>query len=147
MKDAAQHIRELIDELLPSLARIPAEKAATKPDPGEWSKKELIGHLIDSAANNHQRFVRAAQNLAADFPPYAQEAWVTVQGYQTMPWEELVALWYAYNRHLCRVIANLPQEALDNPCHVGLEEPVTLAFVVEDYVRHLRHHMGDLVER
>ena len=114
MQDIADQIKELIAEARVSLQSIVPEKEADKSGPKAWSTKEVIGHLIDSAANNHQRFVRAAQNQASTFPPYDQEAWVAVQRYNDVSWEDLLDLWQSYNRHLCWVIACIPPDAKDD---------------------------------
>ena len=119
--------------------------AALKPNPEAWSKKELIGHLIDSASNNHQRFVRL--QLADDLrlPKYEQEGWVRVQGYQTTDWISLVSLWRAYNLHLARLIRDANPDALQHTCKLGDGERVTLQFLMEDYVVHLEHHLLQLL--
>ncbi len=123
-----------------------AEVAGRKEGEGAWSRKEILGHLIDSAANNHQRVVRGAYNAAADFPPYDGIRWVEVQRYQEAAWSDLVQEFLLANRQLCRAIECLPPEALGNPCNIGKEAPVTVEFVVTDYLRHLRLHLGDILE-
>jgi len=124
-----------------------AEEVSLKKRSDKWSKKELLGHLIDSAANNHQRFVRAVYNAAASFPTYDQNTWVRIQKYDESTWETLVTLWSAYNRHLSDVIERIPTAAMSSPCNVGKEEPVTLEVVIRDYVRHLQHHVGQILEQ
>jgi hypothetical protein len=126
------------------LIEISPETAGIKPKPEKWSKKEILGHLIDSAANNHQRYVRAAQNIAADFPPYNQNRWVEVQGYNKLDWHGLIELFYYYNMHISHVIDLLPEEVLTNPVNIGKENSVTLEFVITDYLRHLKHHVEQL---
>ena len=69
---------------------------------GSWTKKEILGHLIDSAAINHQRFVRAQFTDDLVFDGYVQDDWVKVQDYQNRDWRELVELWHGYNRHRCK---------------------------------------------
>jgi hypothetical protein len=101
----------------------------------------VLGHLIDSALNNHQRFVRAQLSESLAFPGYEQESWVRVQAYQDGRWPELVALWTALNAHLAHVIGRIDEEALERPCKIGGGAPVTLRYLAEDYVRHLRHHL------
>jgi hypothetical protein len=145
MKTTSEKIREIVLAAKPELLKIPPEIASKKPTPDTWSKKEILGHLIDSAANNHQRFVRGAQNIAGDFPTYNQNRWVEVQHYTDMNWADLVEFFSQYNLHLCHVIESLPQETLGNPCNFGKESPVTLEFVIEDYLRHLRHHVEQIL--
>ncbi len=112
--------------------------------PGKWSKKEILGHLIDSANNNHHRFVRAQLSGALDFPSYAGPEWVASQDYADENWRLLVDLWSAYNRHLAHVIANIPPEKLAVVCRIGENKPVTLEELIADYVRHMEHHLKQL---
>ncbi len=145
MKEMADEIRAIVANALGPLSSIAPGKTSVKENPDKWSKKEILGHLIDSAANNHQRFVRAGYNAAADFPPYSQNDWVRIQKYNESEWADLIAFWSAYNLHLCHIIDCLPEEARSSPCNIGKEEPVSLEFVIKDYLRHLRHHMEVLL--
>ena len=116
---------------------------ATEPRaPGKWSRKEIIGHLIDSASNNHQRFIRAQQVSTLSFPPYEQNHWSASQHCNERPWADLLNLWHAYNAHLAHVIEHIPDAHLSVPCVIESNAPVTLEFLVTDYVVHLRHHLG-----
>jgi hypothetical protein len=122
-----------------------AEARVSKPRPaGKWSPKEILGHLVDSASNNHQRFVRAQLEPELRGPGYEQARWVAAQGYAQRPWSDLVELWSAYNRHLAHVIAAIPEERGDTPCHIGDEPPVTLRHVALDYVGHIHHHLRQI---
>jgi hypothetical protein len=123
---------------------MPEAEVAHKPSSDRWSKKEILGHLIDSACNNHQRFVRAQLDNGLSFPGYEQEKWARCQGYAAAEWDLLIDLWTAYNRHLAEVIARLPTAALSVECRIGGAEPVTLSCLVEEYVRHLDHHLLQL---
>lgn len=114
---------------------------------GAWSSREVLGHLIDSAANNHQRFVRIQNADTLDFPPYDQEAWVASQHYADREWQELVELWTAYNRHLVHVLRVMPDEHLDKPCFIdwdGVSEPLSMADVARSYLEHMQHHLNQL---
>ena len=111
---------------------------------GGWSRKQLLGHLIESASNNHQRFVRAALADSLDFPAYDTPGSVRVECAQDAPWGMLVDLWVAYNRYLAHVIAHLPAEKLGVPCRIGAHHPVSLAFLAEDYVAHMVHHLRQI---
>jgi hypothetical protein len=144
MKEIAREIRIAVEEAFPRLSNLQPEEVSAKPNQEKWSKKEMLGHLIDSATNNHQRFVRAAYAAADRFPGYDQNRWVIVQHYQDMEWAELVQFWAIYNRHLCRVIECLPAAILSTPCNLGGDRMATLEFVIRDYLRHLRHHLDKL---
>ncbi len=144
MKTIAKNLKEAIENARPRLEAMSESHAAAKAKPEKWSAKEIIGHLIDSAANNHQRFVRAQMGVTALQPyRYAQDHWVNVQQYQSADWQALVSLWYFYNMHLAHVIAGMQTEFLENELDVW-DEPATLRFVAEDYVRHLNHHLDQI---
>jgi hypothetical protein len=89
--------------------------------------------------------VRAQLGASLAFPGYAQETWVAAQAYQERSWADLVALWAAVNRHLAHVIAHIEPQALGTPCTIGEGVPVTLRFMAEDYVRHLHHHLAQVL--
>ncbi|MBN2410671.1 DinB family protein [candidate division KSB1 bacterium] len=145
MKTITEKIRDIVTASKPGLLNISQETTGNKKSPDSWSKKEILGHLIDSAANNHQRFVRGAQNLAADFPAYDQNRWVEIQHYNEMDWPELVELFCRNNFHLCRIIDFLPREVLNNPVNIGKENLATMEFVIKDYLRHLEHHIRQIL--
>jgi hypothetical protein len=142
----SEKIREVIEEAKPELLKISPGAAEKKENSNKWSKKEILGHLIDSASNNHQRFVRGAQNIAGNFPDYSQDSWVEIQHYNDMNWPDLVEHFYQYNLHISRLIEALQGNVLNNPCNIGKENPVTLKFVIEDYLRHLKHHIEQILE-
>jgi len=144
MKELSTKLLEMVETAEPKLRKT-SELESTKPVlSGGWSRKEVIGHLIDSASNNHQRFVRAALATSLDFPTYDQVGNARVQAFQQADWLMLVSLWAAYNRYLAHVIAHLPASKLDTVCRIGSGEPVTLGFVATDYLKHLIHHLSQI---
>ena len=126
------------------LDQINEDSAAVSLRPGSWNSKETLGHLIDSALNNHQRFVRAVIDGSYEGPTYEQEGWVSLHGYSDLPWSELVTHWQRQNDLLCVVVDRIPEDKLAALCKVGANEPVTLRFLVEDYLVHLHHHADQI---
>ena len=104
----AAGLHATIDEALKLFAGVDERRTTVRPDTGTWCAREVLGHLIDSACNNHRRFVVAQAGDLARFDGYDQNAWVARQRYREVPWRDLVALWTAYNRHLAHVIAVTP---------------------------------------
>ena len=141
MKELSQKLLGVIDAAEPKLRKTNAAESTKPVLAGGWSRKQVIGHLIDSASNNHQRFVRAAIQGSLEFPGYDQEGCVRVQVVQGMPWLGLIALWASYNRYLAHILAHLPEDALKSECRIGSGDPVTLQFLAEDYLVHLVHHL------
>jgi hypothetical protein len=156
MRAVEADLREAVASVTPRLLALSEAEAGRRPSPGKWSPKEVIGHLIDSASNNHQRFVRARFTEDLVFPGYQQEKWVETQGYAGAPWTELVGLWNNFNLHLARVIEATPAEVRQKPrarhnLHelawkaVPQNEPATLEYFMRDYVDHLRHHVAQIL--
>jgi hypothetical protein len=127
------------------LRQIGDPAASEKPAPDKWSKKEILGHLIDSAANNHQRFVRLQLMPRLELPGYEQDGWIRVQHYQNRPWNEIIDLWQLYNTHLASVIRYIDPNALKNMWRAPDGQDVDLEFVIKDYVVHMRHHLEQIL--
>ena len=144
MKELSEKLLSVIDTAEPRLRAISASESTIPLLSGGWSRKQVIAHLIDSASNNHQRFVRAALQTTLDFPGYDQDGNMRVQVPQEADWLLLVSLWAAYNRYLAHVIEHLPASKLDTPCRIGSGKPVTLDFLAKDYFTHLVHHLSQI---
>src|ERR1700678_4813327 len=130
MKELSDQLRCLVEAAEPGLRQVTEAESMRAALPGGWSRKQVLGHLIDSASNNHQRFVRAMLQPSLDFPGYDQDGNVRVQAIHEADWSLLVSLWAAYNRYLAHLIAHLPESKLDTPCRIGAGETMTLAFLV-----------------
>jgi hypothetical protein len=140
----AAALRSEVAEAIPRLRAIPEERAGRDPGAGKWCLKEILGHLIDSAMNNHQRFLRAPMASRFEWPGYDQDAWVSRQHYRERRWAELVDIWGAINTQVAYAIESIPADSLDITCVIGEDPPVTLGWIVTDYLRHLRHHLAQL---
>lgn len=138
-----------------NLKRIPPDKSAIKPAPDKWSAKEILGHLIDSAIVNTQRFLNAQTQEHLVFSGYPQNQYVEAQKYQKQDWEQLIQTWKHANRHLKEIVERIPKSVLDKPHHnhnlheiasrpVAADEPVTLRFLIEDYHFHMVHHLNQI---
>lgn len=149
-------LRFEIERALPRLREMGEAESGAPRGPGEWSAREVLGHLIDSASINHERFVRAQLGDDLVFEGYDQVAWVRAQHYAEAPWSELIVLWRAFNLHLARVIDAVPAAVrtrarehhnLDQNAwkSVPKEEPTTLEYFMRDYVGHLRHHLDQIL--
>lgn len=126
------------------LAAIPGADAAQRQEPDAWSRKEELGHLIDSAINNYARVIRVQHQDKPELPGYAQDIWVERGGYQDRNWQELIALWSALNAHMLYAARRVPADALSRLCTIGASAPMTLGFVIDDYVDHMVHHLGHI---
>jgi DinB superfamily len=140
-------LAQVIERELPILRALTDERASIARAPGKWSPKEELGHLIDSAANNHIRFVRGAMEREFRGPGYAQDDWVRLHGYSNMKWETIVPVWFQYNTLLAALVERIPEERLGAPCFIGASPAVTLGFVIEDYILHMQHHIDQLLGR
>ena len=156
MLDYAADLVATVERVARELAAVTADTANRRPAPGKWSAQEIVGHLVDSASNNHQRFVRARWQDDLVFPGYDQDAWVAAQRYDLADWKELVTLWRGFNLHIARVMETTPEDVrlrahsrhnLDQIAWrpVPADAPATLDYFMADYVGHLEHHLRQLL--
>jgi hypothetical protein len=146
MRHIAEELRGVVNAAVRPLLEITEDEAAAPRSNGAWSRKQILGHLIDSAANNHQRFVRLQFETSLALPGYQQNQWVASQNYQERPWRDLVVLWDAYNQHLAHVLEHADPAALH---HVWKYAPgdLTLEEIATDYPRHMQHHLDQIMAR
>ena len=148
-RELAGRIRAIVAREEQRLRAIPPESAARPGAPGKWSPSQVLGHLIDSAANNHQRFVRCQIQGHLVISGYTQGEWVATQAYHEEPWGDLIGLWTAFNAHLAHVVQHMPDAALSHTCAIiavdGQPGPaISLEALVVDYLRHLEHHLQQI---
>ena len=144
MHATAAELDQILAETRPRLLALDEASANGRSADGKWSKKEILGHLIDSAANNHQRFVRLQIEKSIALPGYDQPNWVRIQNYAGRPWNDLVELWSAYNRHLAHIMRHADTKASDHVWN-SPEGDRTLAFLMADYLHHMRHHLNQIL--
>ena len=156
METFIEDFRRTIGLSAERLLELSASESQTPRAQDKWSPREIVGHLIDSAANNHQRFVRAQFTDDLVFSGYQQEEWVSLQQYDQENWDQLVQLWKHYNLHLLHVMQNTPSEQLTklrtkHNLHelawqpVAVDQPTTLEYFMRDYVGHLKHHLRQIL--
>lgn len=144
MKELRDKLIAVIEAAEPQLRQVTAAETGKPLLAGGWSRKQVLGHLIDSASNNHQRFVRATLQPSLEFPGYDQDGNIRVQAPQEADWTLLVSLWATYNRYLAHIIARLPASKLETICRIGSGKPVTLGFIATDYLTHMLHHLEQI---
>lgn len=158
MEQWLHDFKSTIDSAVPRLQQISEGDSGISRATDAWSAKQILGHLIDSAANNHARFVLGQLKDDLVFPGYDQEGWVRANHYQERAWSELVELWRAYNLHLHHLMSHADNGKLNTPCTlhtlqeiafktVPQAEPVTLEYLMKDYVDHLKHHLSQIFNR
>ncbi len=142
MQQTADELRGLVAAVLGAASRI---EWSAPYGPGKWRRIEVLGHLVDSAVNNHQRFVRALIQERLDFPEYRQEECVAVQEPASMDAAELLQAWGGMNRLIAHVMERIPEAKRATPCRIGNGPETTLEFLVKDYNRHLKHHLAQIL--
>jgi hypothetical protein len=156
MQDFLNDFSQTIDTSFDRLSQISSEQSSTPRAEGKWSPRQIIGHLIDSASNNHQRFVRAQFTDDLVFAGYEQEGWVRVQDYQGEDWPQLLELWKLYNKHIHHVMSLVPDETRTKLRYkhnlnqiasdkLSASDPVTLEWFMRDYVDHMKKHLSQIL--
>ena len=143
MKEIASKLNKIIDDHLPSLRSVGQEEFHFKPSPTKWTKKEILGHLVDSAQNNIRRFIVAQYDERPKIV-YNQDKWVAVTNYQQYELTDLIDLWYRLNKHLCHVLTFMPEET--NNRQVETEQLHDLRWLAQDYISHLLHHLHQVLD-
>lgn len=143
MQSIISRLNTLIDQHTPALYAIAADKMTYKSSPAKWSKKEIIGHLTDSAQNNIRRFI-VAQYEETPTIVYNQDKWVALSGYQEYDTSSLITLWHALNKHIVAILKNVTPEMAQRNCRT--QELHTIEWLAEDYIKHLQHHLHQVLE-
>lgn len=142
--NVATGIKEQLGQWGETLKGLTGMQAAKRPTATKWSIKEILGHLIDSAINNNVRIIRAQQISLLEIPGYDQVFWNKGQAWQFTEWQDIITLWTSINAHLALTIRTIPTEALQNKIKVNENEPVTLGYLIGDYLDHMQHHLAQI---
>ncbi|MEQ1588076.1 MAG: DinB family protein [Cyclobacteriaceae bacterium] len=146
MEKTANELQEIITSFSPKIKVISSGEFNAKPNPAKWSKKEVLGHLIDSAHNNLRRFV-AGQYEQEPNIVYDQDFWVRANDYQHMRDSDVIELWRLINERIVATLKNMPPEYYARACNTGKQSPSihTIQWLASDYVKHLKHHLNQII--
>jgi DinB superfamily len=146
MQQVVEQLETIVNEYSVKFLNLPEEVISFKPAADKWSKKEIIGHLIDSAQNNIRRFI-TGQYQNNPHVVYDQNIWVSTQHYQEYNTAALISLWQLLNRHIAVILKKMPVEKYHQQCNTGKEKEAlhTLEFLAADYITHHLHHLKQIV--
>ncbi len=147
MKHVVNELNDIVTEYSERISRISDKDLSNKPLPHKWSKKEVLGHLIDSGHNNLRRFISAQYEVSPPKIFYDQDFWVKVNDYQHRPAADVIELWRLVNEQICSVLTTMPQGNYGKTADVGKLESkqLTLQFLAEDYISHMKHHLNQII--
>ena len=143
MENIIRELREIITAYEKKISAIPETELSAKPLPAKWSKKEVLGHLIDSAQNNLRRFICSQYESQPPFIVYQQDFWVASNEYQRVPSADILQLWRLLNLRIADVLENMPEANYKKECNTGSLH--TMEWLAADYVKHLKHHMNQII--
>lgn len=149
MKKIIEELDQIIQEFSKKISAIPEAEFSVKPLPHKWSKKEALGHLIDSAQNNLRRFICGQYESSPPKIVYDQNRWVAFNNYIETDSKEVITLWQLINKRIVAVLREMPSSAYGMKCDTGKinAQLYTLEWLAEDYVRHLKHHLNQIIPR
>ncbi|MEY9868963.1 DinB family protein [Peribacillus sp. RS7] len=146
MKNVIDGINNWIGFIPEEFNRMTEKELNHRPMPHKWSKKEILGHLCDSALNNMNRFIKI-QYVEQPYviQSYNQDQWVLVQNYQERPMDEIVNLFCTLNKQIVHIITNTPNDRLSNLCDIGNNQQKSLEWLINDYLEHMEHHINNQI--
>lgn len=144
MKKTVQELDEIIDSFTAKFDLIDENDFSSKPLPSKWSKKEVVGHLIDSAHNNLRRFICGQYESSPPKIIYNQEFWVQANGYQAMDKHEIIQYWKLINKRIVSVLSTMPESNYKRQCETNTLH--TIEWLAEDYVKHMKHHLNQVIK-
>lgn len=147
MKQTVEELDQIVRTYSKKIRSIPENEFSVKPQPNKWSKKEVLGHLIDSAQNNLRRFICGQYEATPPKIVYEQILWVTSNNYADADCSEVITLWELLNKRIMAVLSQMPKSAYTLKCDTGHTDSqfYSLEWLAEDYVRHLKHHVNQII--
>jgi hypothetical protein len=147
MKSTVSELNHLIESYSFKIGSISDKEFSAKPLPDKWSKKEVLGHLIDSAQNNLRRFICGQYEPTPSKIVYDQDFWVNANGYQAMEKENVIRLWALVNTQIGTILTNMPKENYSRTTDTGKTKVDlhSLEWLAEDYVKHMKHHLNQII--
>ena len=113
---------------------------------GKWSRKQILGHLIDSAINNLTRFTEIGyQPQPYIYREYNQGELVKINNYNEMPTDELLHLWLSLNKQIVRVMGSVTEERLNLKIQFTDGAMSDLRYIMHDYPEHMEHHINQII--
>jgi hypothetical protein len=146
IQNTIARLNALIEDVPARIKNLHSFEVNNKPSPSKWSKKEILGHLCDSAINNIPRVVKAQfEHLPFNVTSYAQDDWVRLSDYQNQSIDNVIKLWTSLNRQFVNIISLIPGEKLSYECNHYSEGKTTLKWLIDDYLAHLEHHLKQIL--
>ena len=147
MKAITTELRKITGDFSVKISAISEQEFSTKPLPNKWSKKEVLGHLIDSAQNNLRRFVCGQYESTPPKIVYDQDYWVKANNYQQSESQEVVAMWKLINNQIATILETMPASSYPKECDTGKNSVSlhSLEWLADDYVKHLKHHLNQII--
>jgi hypothetical protein len=147
MKNTVDELNQVVNSFAPKIGGMSEKELTAKPLPHKWSKKEVLGHLIDSAQNNLRRFICGQYETTPPKITYEQDFWVAANNYQQMEKDDVISLWKLMNQRISAVLSNMPQQHYGRNCDTGktTENLHSLRWLAEDYVKHMKHHLNQII--
>jgi len=148
MKDVYLELNSIINDFYNKYKGLDNEIASKRPGTDRWTLKEIVGHLIDSASNNHQRFVRLQIVDELIFPGYGKDnsKWLEIEKYNELNFYDIISLWKQYNILIGNIIKETDEGKLENYWIKSDGDKITLKDLMIDYVRHMREHVKHFEE-
>jgi hypothetical protein len=147
VKSTITELLAVVDEFEKKISAIAETEFTAKPLANKWSKKEVLGHLIDSAQNNLRRFIVGQYESTPPNITYEQDFWVNANGYQQMKKDDVISFWKLINQRIAAVLENMPKANYSKTADTGKGKPELheLEWLAADYVKHMKHHLNQII--